>query len=176
MDERAKLSRFEEACLPHMRAAYDLARWLTRAGPDAEDIVQEAYLRALKYFDPSEGKATRAWLLKIVRNTFYDSRAAKKRDARAAPFDEDVHSGGRDPFNPEAPALLAADREMLRAALEALGEEFREAIVLRELEGLSYKEIAEVAGIPLGTVMSRLARAREALARALAPRLKEELS
>jgi RNA polymerase sigma-70 factor (ECF subfamily) len=171
VDEVAKLARFEEACLPHMRAAYDLARWLARDEHEAADIVQEAYLRALRYFDAAEGRGSRAWLLRIVRNAFYSARADHRRETGAASFDEEVHSGGRDPFNPEAPALLAADREMLREGLATLREEFREVIVLRELQGLSYKEIAEVADVPIGTVMSRLARAREALAAALAPRI-----
>jgi RNA polymerase sigma-70 factor (ECF subfamily) len=174
LGEPVSVSQFEEACLPHLRAAYNLARWLARDPHEAEDVVQEAYLRALKYFDAAVAGNARAWLLKIVRNTFYSARAAPRRDGRAAPFDEEIHSGGRDPFNPEAPALAAADRALLGEALATLREEFREAIVLRELEGLSYKEIAEVAGIPLGTVMSRLARAREALAEALAPRLRKE--
>lgn len=176
LDEPAKVSRFEQACLPHLRAAYDLARWLTRDEHEAEDLVQEAYLRALKYFDASRNEKARAWLLKIVRNTFYTWRAESKPDEGAVPFDEEIHSTGSEAFNPEAPLLVSADRELLREALEGLRTEFREVLVLREIEGLSYREVAEVAEIPMGTVMSRLARAREALARALAPRIQEDLS
>src|SRR5438128_2740350 len=101
LDERTRLSQFEEACLPHMRAAYALARWLSRDEHQAEDLVQEAYLRALKYFEPGAGANARAWLLKIVRNAFYTARAERRPEARATAFDEEVHSGGEDPFNPE---------------------------------------------------------------------------
>lgn len=176
MDDPAKRS-VESACLPHLRAAYDLARWLTRDEHEAEDLVQEAYLRAIKYFDGAPEVANaRAWLLKIVRNAFYTSRARKKADSGAASFDETVHGAGFDAFSPELAALRSSDREVVRAALGDLPVEFREAIVLRELEGLSYREISEVLGIPLGTVMSRLARARAALATSLARRLGKEAS
>jgi RNA polymerase sigma-70 factor (ECF subfamily) len=163
----------EETCLPHLRAAYNLARWLTRDDHDAEDLVQEAFLRAVKYFDGAPDNA-RAWLLKIVRNTFYSSRERTRADDGAAPFDEAIH--GVSTLEPDASLLREADRALVREALLELGDEFREAIVLRELEGLSYKEIGDVAGIPIGTVMSRLARARKALAAALAKRMKKEPS
>jgi RNA polymerase sigma-70 factor (ECF subfamily) len=173
LDGSAKRS-VEGTCLPHLRAAYNLARWLARDEHDAEDLVQEAYLRAIKYCDsaPQIGNA-RAWLLKIVRNTFYTSRSQKRPDEEAASFDEAVHTGALDPFNPETKALREADRELVHAALLELGAEFREALVLRELEGLSYREIGEVVGAPVGTVMSRLSRARKALAEALARHMKE---
>jgi len=176
LDEPARVSTFELACLPHLRAAYNLARWLARDEHDAEDLVQEACVRALKYFDASRSEKTRGWLLKIVRNTYYTWRAERKPEEGMLSFDEEIHSTGSDAFNPETPLNESADRELLREALETMRTEFREVIVLRELEGLSYREIAEVAEIPIGTVMSRLARGREALARALAPRMKEDLS
>ncbi len=176
MDEPARISRFEQACLPHLRAAYTLARWLTRDEHDAEDLVQEAFLRAMKYFDLSVDEKARAWLLKIVRNTFYTWRAERKPDEGAVSFDEEIHGTGSHAFDPEAPLIESDDRELLRKAIKTLRTEFREVLVLREIEGLTYREIAEVAGIPLGTVMSRLARAREALAQALAPRMKGDLS
>ncbi len=165
----------EALCLPHLRAAYDLARWLTRDAHEAEDVVQEAYLRAIKYQD-GEVENARAWLLRIVRNTFYTARSRQKLDRDAASFDEAMHSAGFDAFNPETAALRNADRELVREVLGELPVEFREAIVLRELEGLSYKEIGEVTGVPQGTVMSRLSRARQALATELGRRLKKELS
>jgi RNA polymerase sigma factor (sigma-70 family) len=160
---RGRLRRFEEAVLPHLDAAHNLARWLTRSDRDAEDVVQTAYLRALQFFDGFHGANPRAWLLAIVRNAFYTWLQQNRAQELASPFDEEVHvddAAGRDP---EADLLLHADRHLLRQALEALPVAYREAIVLRELEGLTYKEIAGIAGIPIGTVMSRLARARRHL-------------
>lgn len=157
-----KVERFEQAVLPHLDAAYNLARWLTRNDHDAEDVVQEASLRALQFFDGFRGGTGRAWLLSIVRNTCYTW--LRKNRAAAEPFDEEIHSGGGDSGSPETAAIEKAGRQMLKTALEELPLEFREVLVLRELEGLSYEEIASVAGIPAGTVMSRLARARQRLA------------
>ena len=175
MEDPAKRS-VEDACLPHLPAAYNLARWLTRNEHDAEDLVQEAYLRAIKYFDDAAQINTRAWLLKIVRNAFYTTRSRKRPDDKASSFDEDVHSGGLDSFNPEAMALRSASRELVHEALSELGDEFREVLVLRELQGFAYREIAEVVGVPVGTVMSRLSRSRAALAEALARRSRKEPS
>jgi len=176
LDDAAKRT-LEAACLPHLRAAYDLARWLARDEHEAEDLVQEAFLRAIKYFESAPEVANpRAWLLKIVRNAFYTARAQRKPPA--APFDELVHAGkqaGGDASGPEAAALRSADRELVHAALAELPVEFRETIVLRELEGLAYREIALVLEIPIGTVMSRLARARKALAENIAKRSRQEL-
>jgi RNA polymerase sigma-70 factor (ECF subfamily) len=162
--------RFEQAVLPHLDAAYDLARWLTRNDADAEDVVQTACLRALQFFDGFKGVNARAWLLTIVRNTFYSWLEQKGRGGPggsggeiAAPFDEAIHSGAGATTDPEMELLRRADGRLLRQAFEALALPFREVIVLREIEGLSYKEIAAVAGIPVGTVMSRLARARRQL-------------
>ncbi len=160
LDEEGRRGRFEAAVLPHLDAAYNLARWLTRRDDDAEDVVQTACLRALRFFDGFSGGNPRAWLLTIVRNTFY-SRAAQRREHEpATPFDEEIHSAGLAGGDPETELLRRADAELLRQGLTALPAPFREVMVLREIEGLSYKEIAAVAGIPIGTVMSRLARAR----------------
>jgi RNA polymerase sigma factor (sigma-70 family) len=159
---RGRLRRFEEAVLPHLDAAHNLARWLTRSDRDAEDVVQTAYLRALQFFDGFHGANPRAWLLAIVRNAFYTWLQQNRAQELATPFDEEIHAEGAA-GDAEADLLLHADRHLLRQALEALPVAYREAIVLRELEGLSYREIAAVAGVPIGTVMSRLARARRQL-------------
>jgi len=174
--EPSQLTRFEAAVLPHLDAAYTLARYLLRDEHDAEDVVQEAYLRALNYFDGFRGAGPvegRSWLLTIVRNTAYTLRANRRPDAHATEFDETLHSGGSEDEHPETELLRAADRETVQRALDALPVEFREVIVLRELQDLSYKEIADVAGIPVGTVMSRLARARRRLERAIGAATKE---
>jgi RNA polymerase sigma-70 factor, ECF subfamily len=158
--------------LPHLDGAYNLARWLTRNSADAEDMVQEAYLRAFKFFDTLRGVDSRAWLLTIVRNTCYTWLQQNRPRDLAEPFDEDVHSGESDSADPATLALKSANHQMLKEALEALPAEFREVVVLRDLEGFSYKEIAEIAKIPPGTVMSRLARARQRLKELLCNRLK----
>lgn len=153
-------ARFKRAVLPHIGAAYNLAGWLTRNNHDAEDLVQEAYLRALNSFDGFRGGDGRGWLLAIVRNTYYTWR---QRHRATAPLDETPPVADTSTRNPEALLLAKADVAALRSALEQLPVEFREAIVLREMEGMSYREIAEIAGVPLGTVMSRLARGRQRL-------------
>jgi RNA polymerase sigma-70 factor (ECF subfamily) len=167
--EPPELGRFEAIVLPHLDAAYTLARYLTRHEHDAQDVVQDAYLRALKYFDGFRGAEAadgRAWLLAIVRNTAYTWRRRYRREASATEFDEQVHSEPAD-AHPEAALLGDSARETLHQAIDRLPPEFREVIVLRELQGLSYKEIADVTGVPAGTVMSRLSRARSRLQRAL---------
>jgi RNA polymerase sigma-70 factor (ECF subfamily) len=169
-DER--LARFEQAVLPHLGSAYNLARWLTRDAHDADDVVQEAYLRAYQFFDGFHGADGRAWLLKIVRNTCYTWLERSRPREPMATFDETRHSAPT--AGPDAALLAGEDRELLRRALAELSDEYREAIVLRELEGLSYKEIAAVTGAPIGTVMSRLARARERLQEGLVRRRPEE--
>ena len=169
-----KLARFEQAVLPHLDAAYNLARWLTRQSADAEDLAQEAYVRAFEAFDGFRGGNARAWILTIVRHTCYTWLKHSRSQELETPFDEEAHSSAAADSTPEAALLADADREMLMRALQELPVEFREALVLRELEGLSYKEIADVAGVPLGTVMSRLARARKLLERSLtAPKNKD---
>jgi RNA polymerase sigma-70 factor (ECF subfamily) len=158
-DER---DRFQQAVLPHLAAAYNLARWLTRDDHDAEDIVQEAYLRALKSFGGFHGTDGRAWLLAIVRNACYTWLKQKRVREPAAVFDETIHRVDTA-ATPATLLLQKENKQMIRAAVEELPVDLREVIVLRELEGLSYKEIAAVADIPMGTVMSRLARGRERL-------------
>jgi RNA polymerase sigma-70 factor (ECF subfamily) len=161
--EEDKLAQFEQAVLPHLDAATNLARWLVGNDYDAEDVVQEAYLRAYQFFGGFHGVDGRAWLLTIVRNTCYTWLDRNRSRQPATPFDEEKHSGARPAASPESPLLQSEDTHLLRQALEELTPEYREVIILRELEGLSYKEIAAISGIPLGTVMSRLARARERL-------------
>ena len=178
MSEPAKTRRFQEIALPHLKAAYNLARWLTRNDQDAEDVVQEAYVRAFRFFDGFRGADGRAWLLAIVRNTTYTWLKENRSGALTTPFDEEFH--GLDGAlavealeppdnNPEAILLGCDERRQLNQALESLPHEFREVLVLRELEEMSYKEIAAVVGIPIGTVMSRLARGRKLLAECLQP-------
>jgi len=160
--DQNQLTAFNEAVLPHLDAAYNLARWLTRNDQDAEDIVQEASLRAFKYWKGFSGRDCRPWLLAIVRNTFYSwlRQRSVQTELTADGEMDDIEEGVP---NPENMLLQNADRELLKAALEDLPVDFREAIVLREMEGLSYKEIADIASVPIGTVMSRLARARKRL-------------
>jgi RNA polymerase sigma factor (sigma-70 family) len=168
--EPIELERFEAVVLPHLDAAYTLARYLTRDEHDAQDVVQDAYLRALKYFGGFRGAESgegRAWLLAIVRNTAHTWRRRWRSEGSIAEFDEQLHSEAVADDHPEAALLRDAARESLHAVLDRLPPEFREVIVLRELEGLSYKEIGEVTGVPLGTVMSRLSRARRRLQDAL---------
>ena len=170
------LQNFEEATLPHLRAAYNLARWLTRDQTDAEDVVQEAYLRAFKHFGSFHGGDGRPWLLAIVRNTAYTWMQHNRSPELTIPLDDELHEIESKDLNPEGLLLQSADTQIVRQALEELPVEFREVIVLRELEGLSYKQIADVAEIPLGTVMSRLARARKRLQQSLASRGNKETS
>jgi RNA polymerase sigma-70 factor (ECF subfamily) len=161
--DEGRRARFEAVVLPHLDAAYNLARWLTRDDGNAEDVVQTACLRALRFFDGFGGGNARAWLLTIVRNTFYSWLGEHREQQPAAAFDEEIHTGELGGADPEAELLRHADAELLRQAFAALPLAFREVIVLREIEGLSYKEIATVAGVPIGTVMSRLARGRRFL-------------
>ncbi|HVT15326.1 MAG TPA: sigma-70 family RNA polymerase sigma factor [Thermoanaerobaculia bacterium] len=164
--DRDRQRRFEAVVLPHLDVAYGLARWLTRSDQHAEDVVQTACLRAFQFFDSFQGASARAWLLAIVRNTSYSWIEKHRAEELSTPFEEEVHTpaaGGVATPEPEAELLRRADREMLRAGFAALPVPWREVMVLRELEGLSYKEIAAIGGIPIGTVMSRLARARRQL-------------
>ena len=172
--EEHTLARFEEVMLPHMDAAYNLARWLTRNEHDAEDLVQECYLRAFKFFESFHGGNARGWLLTIVRNTCYTWLREHRAEELTTSFDEDIHSTEADPFDPQKLLLQRESAQFLSQALEELPLEFREVLVLRELEGLSYKEIAIIAGIPPGTVMSRLARARTRLKQCLSTLINKE--
>lgn len=167
--EPSELARFEEAVLPHLDDAYALARHLVRDEHDAQDVVQEAYLRALKYFGTFRGTDGRAWLLAIVRNRAHTWRRARRADAVTTEFDEEVHGAAAAGDDAEAGMRRSEAQRTVQQALAALAPEFREVIVLRELQGLSYREIAEVTGSPIGTVMSRLARARQRLLEALGP-------
>jgi RNA polymerase sigma-70 factor (ECF subfamily) len=163
---------FEQTVIPHLDAAYNLARWLTRNDQDAEDVVQEAYLRALRFFDGFRGGDARAWLLAVVRNTCLTWLRERGRRETVL-FDEQTHGGEAGEPTAEAALLSEAALGSVQECLEALPLEYREAFVLREFEDMSYKEIAEVAGVAIGTVMSRLARARKRLQTCL--RLKEGL-
>lgn len=173
MEEQTSPGNFENSVLPHLDAAYNLARWLTRNGQDAEDAVQEACLRAFRFFGSFRGGNTRAWLLKIVRNTCY-TQLQKNQPQELATFDEEIHGEDDGSMNPERLLLRSADGQLLRQALEKLPMRFREVLILRELEGLSYREIAEVSNIRLGTVMSSLSRARERLRQSLTSLLSED--
>jgi RNA polymerase sigma factor (sigma-70 family) len=162
------LASFEDLLLPHLNAAYNLARWLTRNDQNAEDLVQDAYLRAWKSFDGFNGGDGRAWLLTIVRNTCYTWMRRNRSSELMTSFDEEMHSTPSHASTPEALLLQSVDKELLKNALQGLPLEFREVMVMREIEGLSYLEIASIAGVPVGTVMSRLARARARLQEVLA--------
>lgn len=161
--------QFEAAALPHLDAAYNLARWLLRDDHNAQDAVQEAYLRAFRFFDGFRGGDARPWLLGIVRNTCYTWLKDKGQLGEQVEFDEERDSDTSDSAlshagaNPEHLLLRKLEKERIDEAIKGLPPAFREVVILRELEGLSYEEIAQVAAIPLGTVMSRLARARAML-------------
>jgi RNA polymerase sigma-70 factor (ECF subfamily) len=163
LTESPRLSEFERQVLPHLDAAYNLARLLMRNDQDAEDVVQEASLRAFRFFRTFRGENSRSWFLKIVRNTAFTVLKKNQPADMKVVFDEELHGGQTPAMDPSLALDRAQDRQTVRAAIEQLPPEFREAITLRELEGASYKEIAEVAGVPIGTVMSRLARARHQL-------------
>lgn len=153
---------------PHLDAAYNLARWLTRNDQDAEDVVQEACLRAFRSLDGFLGGDGRPWLLAIVRNASYTWLQRNRRHDLAVALDDRMLEVADDSPGPETIVLRNVDRQALASALDDLPVEFREVIVLRELEDLSYRQIAEIAGLPIGTVMSRLARARKRLQSSLA--------
>ena len=174
MSDPSETRRFEEAFLPHLDAAYNLARWLVRGGAEAEDLVQEAFLRAWKGFAGFRGGDPRGWLLTIVRNACYTWLRQNRRQERAIEFDEEYHSNPAEAPPQERSLEQSASTQMLGEAFEELPAVFREAIVLRGLDGLSYKEISEIAKVPVGTVMSRLARARARLQQCLTARAKKE--
>jgi RNA polymerase sigma-70 factor, ECF subfamily len=164
--------RFETLVLPHLDAAFNLARWLLRSGNDAEDAAQEAMLRAYRFFHGFRGGDVRAWLLQIVRNTCFTWMEKNRHGKDMSEFDEELY-GPIGP-TPESLAIAADNRGRLTQALESLPSRFREVIVLRELEGCSYKEIATITSIPIGTVMSTLSRARRQLQLALNNPVKKE--
>ncbi|BAN25463.1 RNA polymerase sigma factor [Caballeronia insecticola] len=176
-DAQAAHARFEAMVMPHLDAAYNLARWLSGNASDADDVVQEAYLRAFRFFGGFEGGEeanARAWLLAIVRNTWFTEWRRRVQLADATPYDEEL--GGDEALpgwseegaaDPETLAVRRDEIHLVHRALEALPVAFREVLVLRELEDMSYKEVASVTGVPIGTVMSRLARGRKMLAGAV---------
>ena len=176
MEEQDKQARFEETIMPHLDAAYNLARWLTRNEHDAEDVAQDAFLRAFKFFGGFRGGNSRAWLLSIVRNTAYTWLQKNRRHEIATVFDETTHDVEDPAANPEVLLLKNADRQEIMKAVEELPVEFREAMILRELEGMSYQEIADMTEVPVGTVMSRLARARKHLQQSLSQRFQPGVS
>jgi len=173
LTNETQLARFERLVMPHVGSAYNLARWLTGSTHDAEDVVQEASLRALAAMENFRGGDPRAWLLTIVRNTCF-TWMRRDQTRAAEPLDEQAHDMDSPALTPDAALLQAADTQMVRQAIESLPMEYREVLVLRELEGFSYKEIAAAAKLPVGTVMSRLARARHRLQQALADKVVEE--
>ena len=176
MADSEKDVRFKAIVLPHLHAAFNLACWLTRNRQAAEDVAQEACLRAFKYFDSLRGEDARCWLLAIVRNTFRDRYRETQEERQSLLFDDELH-GGEEPgsgvamhaaTDPETLLMYKDSERRLRQAMAGLPLEFREVLVLREMDELSYKQISDVVGIPMGTVMSRLGRGRKLLAKILA--------
>ena len=174
-DGLARTGRFERTIMPHMNAAYNLARWLTRNDSDAQDVVQDACLRAFKYFDSFQGESPSAWLLAIVRNACFTwmRRNRPSEEVVGSEAIDDETAGNAEPLlgggsrqlatDPETLLIEGRDRTRVNELVAKLPDEFREVIVLREIEDLSYREIADIVGIPIGTVMSRLSRARRLL-------------
>jgi RNA polymerase sigma-70 factor (ECF subfamily) len=167
-------NRFDQVMLPHLDAAYNLARWLSGSATEADDVVQEAFLRAFRFFDGYTGDNPRAWLLAIVRNTWFTEWRKHHHQADSTPYDDSLQVDEQLPGwsdesgdDPEKMAVRQDETDLVHRALAMLPVEFREVIVLRELEDLSYKDVAQVAGIPIGTVMSRLSRARRLLCSAV---------
>src|SRR6266550_2187292 len=169
-----ELASFEETMLPHMDAAHNLAKWLLRNEDDAQDVVQEAYLRAFKSFSGFHGSNGRAWLLTIVRNTSYTLLKKNRAVDLTTTFDEEIHVSSHESVSPATILEHSEDAERIREAMNELPAEFREILALRHQEDLSYKEIADIAQIAPGTVMSRLARARAKLKECLAARIDKE--
>lgn len=172
--EQHKREQFEVTVMPHLAAAYNLARWLARNNNDAEDIVQESYLRAYKFFGGFRGGDGRAWLLTIVRHTCYSWFQQNRRPELIDNLDDAIETIESDAPSPEAEFIRSVQADLMSNAIEALPAEFREVIILREMEGLSYKEIAEIIDMPLGTVMSRLSRARKRLQQSLSALVSKE--
>ena len=171
---KEELMSFEEAMLPHLDAAHNLARWLLRNEQDAQDVVQEAYLRAFKSFSGFHGSNGRAWLLTIVRNTSYTLLKKNRAVDLTTAFDEEIHGAREESVSPATILEQSEGAELIKEAMDELPVEFREILTLRHQEGLSYKEIADIVQIPPGTVMSRLARARGKLRECLAARISKE--
>jgi RNA polymerase sigma-70 factor (ECF subfamily) len=179
MSNMPNKEHFQALVLAHLNSAFNLAYWLTRSRQDAEDVVQEACIRAFRYFDAFHGEDARAWLLAIVRNTFYTWYCANRKREGTMEFDEERHSHEDANFaeredNPEALLMRKDNQRVVRTAIERLPLAYREVIVLRELEDFSYKEIAGIVDISIGTVMSRLGRGRKLLAAMLVNEAREE--
>lgn len=172
MDERERLTLFEQTVLPHLDAAYNLARWLANNDQDAQDVAQEALLRAFKFFANFRGENPRAWLLAIVRNTFYTWLRKNRPQEIMIDLGAEALEVEDSTVNADVLNARLADVEAVRNAVAELPPPYREIVILREMEGLSYKEISDLAGIPIGTVMSRLARARAQLQKRLAGQFK----
>ena len=180
MPEESKTARFQRIALPHLDAAYNLAKWLVRRPEDAEDVVQDAMLRAFRAFDGCREATARAWLLRVVRNAAYDRLRSYggRAESGFADVDPDDPEGARfttDAFteaadDPEGLLVKEDSRRLLNELIADLPIGFREVVILRELDELSYREIADVVDIPIGTVMSRLARARDLLQKAWSER------
>jgi RNA polymerase sigma factor (sigma-70 family) len=169
-----KRAQFEQTVLPHINAALNLARWMINNDQDAEDIVQESFLRAYKYFSSYHGGNSRSWLLTIVRNTCYTWLQENRAQGLTVDLTEEISSAEFDGSDPEQCLEIKADQQSVSHALEQIPVAYRELLVLREVEAMSYKEIALIAGVPIGTVMSRLARARQRLKECLRQRYSEE--
>jgi RNA polymerase sigma-70 factor (ECF subfamily) len=172
--QQDELASFEETMLPHMDAAHNLAKWLLRNEQEAQDVVQEAYLRAFKSFSGFHGSNGRAWLLTIVRNTSYTLLKKNRAVDLTTTFDEEIHTAGHESVSPATILEHCENAELIKEAMDELPVPFREILVQRHLEGLSYKEIADIAQIPPGTVMSRLSRARAELREYLATRISKD--
>ena len=167
LTSQEKLRRFEEQISPHLKSAYNLAKWLTRSHEDAEDIVQEAFLRAFSAFESFRGADAKPWLLTIVRNTSMTWLKRNRNAGATIGLEEALEDPVERSPDPEEGLLISCDRQQVRQALEQLPLDFREVVILREMEGLSYKEISTTVGVPIGTVMSRLSRGRDWLRRIL---------
>jgi RNA polymerase sigma-70 factor (ECF subfamily) len=174
LQEENKTAQFEAITLPLFGAAYNLARWLVRDDRDAEDVVQEAYLRAFRFFGSYRGGDNRSWLLTIVRNTCYTWLQQNRSRELTEPIEDKLDEVGISTENPETILLQNMDAKLLRQALEELPIEFREILIMREMEELSYKQISSIADLPIGTVMSRLARGRKRLRELLVSRMSKE--
>lgn len=170
---QSQIELFEEIILPHLNAAYNLARWLMRNDQDAQDVVQESYLRAFRFFDGYRGGDGKAWLLAVVRNTCRTWQLRQNRERGAVPFDEVAHSGNGLPPDQEQSMVDQEKADVLRSCIEMLPADFREVLVMRELEEMSYQEIADTLAVAIGTVMSRLSRARKRLEECVASRTLE---
>jgi RNA polymerase sigma-70 factor (ECF subfamily) len=168
VDEHERLRLFEQMVLPHLDAAYNLARWLAGNDHDAQDVAQEASLRAFRFFGNFRGENARAWLLTIVRNTFYTWLRKNRPKENTVEIDDETFAVEDISADAQAVNPQFADADAVRRAIAELPVEFREVVILREMEGFSYKEIADLAEVPIGTVMSRLARARKLLQKRLA--------